>query len=161
MNAGQETISVGDYSAAKKQARGILSFNTAGLPDNAVITSVTLKLKGAGVVGANPFSALGNLLVDVRKGAFSNNAALQLGDFQAPASKNAVLTVKNTPVGGWYPGTMGAASYVYINKTGITQLRLRFARDDNNDLLSNYIRFYSGNSVLANRPKLIIKYYVP
>jgi hypothetical protein len=53
----------------------------------------------------------------------------------------------------------------YINKlttlSGLTQIRLRFKLDDNNNTVANYISFYSGNATLANRPQLIIEYYVP
>jgi hypothetical protein len=167
MNASQETLSVGDFSAAKKQVRSILSFNTSGLADTATLTSVRLQIKGAGLVGENPFFTLGNLLVDVRKGAFSNNAALQLTDFQAAAQKNSAMVIKNNPVGGWYTAALGAANFGTINKAGLTQFRLRFTKDDNNDSLSNYIRFFSGNCPVAgkcltsDRPVLIIKYHLP
>jgi hypothetical protein len=57
---------------------------------------------------------------------------------------------------------MPAANLAYINKLGLTQFRLRFTLDDNNDSISNYIRFYSGNAALASvRPLLIVKYYLP
>ncbi len=46
-------------------------FDTTGLPDNAVIQSVTLEIKQSGSpVGSNPFNILGALLVDIRKGTF-------------------------------------------------------------------------------------------
>jgi hypothetical protein len=32
-----------------------------------------------------------------------------------------------------------------INKTGTTQFRLRFQKDDNDDLAADYLKFYSGN----------------
>ena len=161
MNAIQPTFAVGDDNL-DRQGLSILSFNTAGLPDNAVIKSVTLKIRGAGVVGTDPFTTHGNILVDVRKGAFSGNAALQLQDFQALASRNGVLTMKNNPVGGWYSGAMGAANFAYINKTGLTQFRLRFAEDDNDDRASDYLKFHSGDcATAAYRPKLIVTYITP
>ncbi|MGE5250941.1 MAG: hypothetical protein ACM3QS_12115, partial [Bacteroidota bacterium] len=110
----------------------------------------------------NPFATLGNILVDVRKGAFSNNAALVLTDFQAAASKPAVMTITNNPVSGWYSKAMAAANFVYINKVGLTQFRLRFALDDNDDMSPDYLKFYSGNYATAvYRPTLIITYYAP
>lgn len=161
VNSAATTIPVGD-DAADRQYRAILSFNTANLPDNAVITGVTLKIKSGGLpVGTNPFSTHGKLLVDVRKGCFSNNCALQLTDFQAAASKLGVMPITNKPINGWYSGTMPKTGFAYINRTGVTQVRLRFALDDNDDLGADYLRFYSGNAIASVRPQLIIEYYVP
>jgi hypothetical protein len=104
-------------------------------------------------------------VVDVRKGAFSANTALQIGDFQAAASKNAVLSIPNNPVGGWYSKALSATCFSYINKTGVTQFRLRFSTDDNNNRIANYLAFFSGNSVPTvisdYRPVLIVSYSVP
>jgi hypothetical protein len=44
---------------------------------------------------------------------------------------------------------------------GLTQIRLRFKLDDNNNALANYLSLYSGNALAANRPQLVITYYVP
>jgi len=50
----------------------------------------------------------------------------------------------------------------YVNKTGRTQIRLRFTLDDNNNHANDFMNIYSGNaSVLADRPRLIIRYYLP
>jgi len=53
----------------------------------------------------------------------------------------------------------------FINKLatrgGVTQLRLRFKLDDNNNTVANYLSLYSGNAPTASRPKLILEYYVP
>ena len=131
------------------QYRGILSFNTAGLPDNAVVTQITLKVKKAGIFGTgNPFVTLGNILVDVRKGNFGL-AALQITDFQALPTRSGAFTIKNNPLaGGWYFGSLGTPANVLVNKTGNTQMRLRFTKDDNNNHLANYFTFFSGNSPL-------------
>jgi hypothetical protein len=161
MNAAAETLSVGD-GAHDEQGRSVLSFDTSSLPDNLQLTSAILKIKKQGVQGKDPFINLGNLLVDVRKGAFSNNAALQVTDFQALASKDAAMTILNNPVNGWYSRAMPPANLVYINKVGVTQFRLRFALDDNNDHIADYLRFYSGNAAtLSVRPVLSVKYYMP
>ena len=127
-----------------------------------MITSVTLKIRYAGFVGTNPFTTHGNILVDVRKGAFGEVQELELLDFQALADVNKWLVIKNAPVSGWYSGKVAASNLIYINKGGVTQLRLRFAKDDNDDLGMDYIKLYSGNCLTASyRPKLMITYYVP
>jgi alpha-tubulin suppressor-like RCC1 family protein len=161
MNSAATVFSLGD-DAQDRQYRLILSFGTSGLPDDAVITKVTLKIKKQGLVGTDPFTTHSNILVDVRKGAFGGNNALQLTDFQAAASKNAAGTIKNTPSSGWYPVTFNSSAFPYINLTGVTQFRLRFAIDDNNDHGADYLKFYSGNySSVSLYPLLVIQYYMP
>ena len=53
----------------------------------------------------------------------------------------------------------------YINKlapaSGLTQIRLRFKLDDNNNALANYLSLFSGNAPVTYRPQLLIWYYVP
>ncbi len=159
-NATETIFYIGD-DAQDRQYRAILSFDTSLLPDNAVITKVTLKIKLQGTVGTSPFTTHGNLLVDVRKGAFSNNAALQLADFQAAANKLGVGVISKTPVVGWYQKVWTSGIFLYINKAGLTQFRLRFAKDDNDDLEADYLKFYSGNAGDAYRPQLVVEFYVP
>ncbi len=159
LNSALTTFNAGD-DAANKQIRGILHFDTSALPDTAVITSVTLKVKKQGQVGVNPFTTHGNLLADIRKTFFGATADLVISDFQATASKSAAAAFGATPVSGWYTAIVGSASYPFINRAGTTQFRLRFTLDDNNDHGADYIRFYSGNAAATLRPQLIIKYYV-
>jgi hypothetical protein len=46
--------------------------------------------------------------------------------------------------------------------TGITQFRLRFEKDDDNDKIADIIAFYAGDEANALwRPVLGIEYYVP
>ena len=162
MDASGITLFVGDDNQ-DRQYRSILSFDTSSLPDGAVITEVTLKVKSNGIVGTNPFSILGGLLVDVRKGTFSGDPTLQAQDFQAWANVGSVGKVPNSPNNsGWYHKTWTTGILDYINKQGRTQLRLRFSTGDNDNLIADYIRFYSGNATTTTyRPQLIVQYYVP
>ncbi|MGE5248758.1 MAG: hypothetical protein ACM3QS_00965 [Bacteroidota bacterium] len=161
LDAGAATFVVGDDSA-DRQYRAILSFDTSALPDGAVITYAELRIRRAGLTGTDPFKTHGDLLGDIRKGSFSANAALQLSDFDAWANANAAIRITDNLVSGWYSGRVPAASLKLINKTGITQLRLRFARDDNDDRAADYLKFYSGNSTgAAVRPQLIVEFVMP
>ena len=160
MNSTSGVFFVGD-DAANRQYRGILHFNTSSLPDTAVITAVTLKLKLKGVAGTNPFTTHGGLVADIRQNFFGTSSALALNDFQAAASNMASATFGAAPVNGWYTAALGNAGIPYINRTGKTQFRLRFTLDDNNDKGADYIAFFSGDAVVANRPQLVIQYYVP
>lgn len=161
LNSSASNFRLGD-DAANKQYRAILNFNTSSLPDNAVITKVTLKIKKQGVVGTNPFAALGALRVDMRKPFFGAAVGLETGDFQAAAGKSAVATFGVTPIGAWYSAALNDAGKAYVNMVGITQFRLRFATNNNGNNVSDFMNFVSGNSITAtDRPTLVIQYYVP
>jgi len=160
MNSTATTFQLGD-DAANRQYRTLLSFNTAGLPDGAIISSVLLEIKQSGApVGSNPFNVLNNLLADIRMSKFGSAVSLQPGDFSTAAAATKVGTFGKTPVSGWYKAILNSAGRNNINRTGLTQLRLRFAMDDNNDLGADFMKFLSGNAA-SNKPVLIITYTLP
>jgi len=157
LNALATTFNLGD-DAYDRQFRAILSFKTASLPDTATIISVTLKIKRYSIVGTNPFTTHGNILVDIRSGPFGT-AGLQLSDFKAPASMDNVARFSNNPLAGnWYSVNINPTAFAYINKTGLTQFRLRFFTDDNDDMGADFLKFFSGDAAAASRPVLIIQY---
>ena len=153
-------LHIGD-DASNRQYRSILSFNTAGLPDNAVIHSVTLKIKKSGVAGTDPLTsnALGPFVADIKKGSFGASA-LEVGDFQATSSASAVANF--SPIdAGWYKLVLPASDFTYINRTGVTQFRLRFSSASNNNHVADYDSFYAGDSTAADRPILSVQYNLP
>jgi hypothetical protein len=147
--------------------RAVLHFSTINLPDNAVVTQVILMIKKQGVVGTDPFSTHQNISIDIRDGVFGGFGLIKIGalqatDFQASADKYSVGVIQNNPVGDWYWSTLDASAYPFINLVGVTQFRLGFQIDDNDDRDNDYLKFYSGNaSSNEDRPQLLIKYYVP
>ena len=159
------TFNVGD-DATKKQYRGILSFSTgAALPDNAVITKVTLKVKKQAASGTgDPFTLFQGMMVDMKSGFFGTAASLATSDFQLAAGKS-FGPFKPVPANGWYSFDLTPGKAIVnklANGSGLTQIRLRFKLDDNNNTVANYVKFYSGNYGTASlRPQLIIEYYVP
>ena len=162
MNSTATTLRVGD-DAADRQYTSFLYFNTTGLPDNAVIRKVTLRIMKQGIVGTDPFTTHGSLIADIKKGFFGL-ATLEITDFHATASKSNVgrfTAISSLP--GWYQLVMNAINYPYINVLGTTQFRLRFLTDDNNDNGADYVSFFSGEPTvgITNRPVLIIEYTVP
>ena len=159
-NNAATTFNLGD-NAANKQYRAILPFDTSSLPVGADITSVTLMFKYAGISGTNPFATHGKLLADIRAGAFSDDPILQLIDFQALAEKYMALSFTNTKISNWYSRSLIPDDFQDINVDGPTQFRLRFAKGDNNDFGADYLKIYSGNAGVANRPLLIIEYIDP
>jgi hypothetical protein len=161
LNATATTFNLGD-AVGNRQYRSILSFNTISLPDNAVITKVTLRIRKQLVVGSDPFTLLSVLRVDIRMPYFGTSAALLVGDFQAAVSRANVGTFSAVPVSNWYSAVLLSTAYPFINLTGTTQFRLRFLTDDNNNNAADYMKFFSGNYATATvRPTLIVEYYVP
>ncbi|MFZ1043449.1 MAG: hypothetical protein WCA79_15275 [Anaerolineales bacterium] len=161
LNGFATTFNVGD-DPANKQYRSILSFHTASIPDNAVITSAQLKIRLQGVVGTDPFTTFGNLLVDIHSGYFGNSIGLELADFSAPASPSTYQEHLSPLPYNWYGTNLSTASNLeLISKIGWTQFRLRFALATNNNKIADYDKFYSGNSPTGNQPQLIVTYYVP
>lgn len=164
-NSTGTTFLVGDNSA-KKQYRVIVSFNTSNLPDNAVITKVTLKLKKRGIVGSGTsITAFQGFMVDVKQGFFGTAATLENIDFKSAASKPLGPFMNPSLINNFYNFNLINAK-AFINKLttsgGLTQLRVRFKLDDNNNTTANYISFSSGNiTTAADRPKLMITYYIP
>jgi hypothetical protein len=162
INVSGGDLMLGD-DIANRQYRSILSINTAKIPNNAIITRATLQIRYHKQVGPNAFLALGKIIVDIRKGSFSNNAVLKASDFQAAASKAGIgslrVILRNSR--DWYYLNLSPTVFRYINKAGITQFRLRFQKDDNNDHMVNALAFCSGNASDFSRPVLIVEYHLP
>lgn len=160
LNKRATTFFVGD-DALNKQYKGILSFDTSPLPNNAVILYVQLKIKKQGVVGSDPFGTQGSFVSEICSGAFSNNASLQTDDFSASDSPGSVLDTFVALTPNWYATELHDANLALVNKAGLTQFRLSFSKDDNDDLHADYVAFYSGNSLSAYMPQLVVTYYIP
>ena len=60
----------------------------------------------------------------------------------------------------WSIGDL-AAALAQINKTGLTQFRLRFHKDDNDDNGNDYLNWHAGEAAAGSRPELIVIYDVP
>ncbi len=165
-NSTATTFNLGD-DQQDRQYRAILHFATSSLPDNAVITQVILMIKNQKVFGTNPFITHQNINVDIHKGYFGSSGflgfnSLDLADFQAPASQDSAGIIYNNPVSGWYWTLLDGSAYQFVDLQGVTQLRLRFQLDDNDDMAADYLSFYSGNAnSQADRPQLQVEYYVP
>jgi glucose/arabinose dehydrogenase len=158
-NAAGRLLMVGDTNQ-DQQIRSILSFNTTGLPDTAVITSAKLRIKKFSLTGADPFSSLGKLVADVGTPIFGSSPLLQSGDFQAGAGVNSCAVFSTAPVANWYSAGITAAGLAKISKTNNTQFRLRFTKDDNDNQLNNQVNFVSGNAN-GEKPELTVNYYIP
>lgn len=162
LNSTNTSFTLGD-NATNRQYRAILHFSTGGLPDTAIITGASIRIRRQGsITGTDPFLALGTLMVDVKKPYFGTGAGLANSDFEAAPGAAAVGSFSSQPVDSWYTANLNGAANSHINLTGTTQFRLAFSIEDNNDFGADTMFFTSGNaSTTAYRPELIIQYYVP
>jgi hypothetical protein len=161
INTAAQMIYVGDH-AANIQIMGMLSFDTSTLPDTANISSAKLRLTKYSLVGVDPNATLGALVFDIGNPFFGSGLGLALEDFAATATMNEAGQMPKTPAGALYIGPFVSGAFPSINKTGTTQLRLRFQTSTNNNNLANYLGFYSGDSLTVGyRPLLEIQYTLP
>lgn len=156
------TLDTGD-AGNDAQVISFLHFDTSTLPDNAVITGASLRLRLYGYSGTSPFGILGDLQVDIASPFFGQELALKTSDFTAPAGAANVGIVDPTLLANnWMASILQPSAFTFVNKLGTTQFRLHFALDDNDNLRNNLVRFYSGNATnAALRPALIVEYYIP
>lgn len=162
--ANASALRIGDQFVPSRlvepQLKSLVSFDTSTLPDSAVIQSATLKLTRGGLTGVNPFTTHSPCYVDVVTGSFNGNPALENADFQAAPTVAQVATMSN-PLsnGAQSTGALSASGLAAINKTGLTQMKVYFAIDDNDDSTTDAMGFYSGeNAVAANRPAIEVTY---
>ncbi len=100
------------------------------------------------------------------RGFFGTSTSLEARDFQTSASKGSLMPQSVGVLGSVYRVILPTDAFPWINvstsNAGLTQLRLRFKLDDNNDAIANYISFFSGDYATSSaRPTLVITYYVP
>lgn len=163
MNSTAPTFIVG-MDEASREYRSILHFNTGVLPDTAVVTSAILKIKKHSQVGLDPFIRWDGIRVNLSKPRFGTGMNLQLTDFEAAPSVPYIVAIFDpTPVGSVYSAVFDAPTTKDLNLTGSTQLRLGVITNTQGvPYQVSYDRFYSGDATAAaNRPSLVVEYYVP
>jgi hypothetical protein len=162
INTSATYFRVGD-TAKDQQIRGFISFDTSEIPDNATITSAQLHFKVNSWRG-EPFNKHGKLIVDMKSGGFAGNASLVPKDFQATATIPQTLSLSRQTIlsyVGWHIGAFSASESAMINKTGLTQFRLRWSKDDDDDGKADYYKFVSGSGPYMEQPLLVVTYTEP
>ncbi len=158
-NKGAAALRVGDDSD-DRQFKGIVSFETKDLPNDATILSATLRLRRGIVTGGDPFDTFGTCWVDVHFGGLGGSTDLAVGDFEAVADvpRSAALS---RPLGqdAWSEANLDLVGLSAINKEGATQLRVYFDLDDNDNSSRDSMGYYSGDHANeAYRPQLVVTY---
>ena len=160
-NSTSNVLLIGD-SATRQQYIGLLSFNTAAIPADAHIVSAELSLT-AFTTRNNP-GTLGDLVVDMRcpnKGSiYGPTSRAETPDFQTFSHLAEVANLGAAPANGGdsVSGFLGQAGINALNKGGLTQFKVRFEQEDNNDNFADYVSFFSGNEPAAvmMRPTLTV-----
>lgn len=124
--------------------RTILSFDTSSVPDGAVVTAATVTVTYSSSSGSPWTDPAGNtLVVDVKNGVFGAAATTEITDWSAAATASAAATIAAFTTGTRASSGFSAAGLGAINKTGRTQLRLRFSQ---NQTATNYVFIGEGAS---------------
>ncbi|MEM9557545.1 MAG: Ig-like domain-containing protein [Acidobacteriota bacterium] len=161
-NAGKNALRIGD-SRQDEQLKAIVSFDTSAIPDGAEVQSAILRLTRGGSRGGDPWTqpVFGALSIDVAPaGGFGGNAVLEDSDFEATAavSQSGTMSVVLNQ-GEVSEGSLDAAGRAAVDVAGVTQLRLAFAVDDDDDRSDDMAGFYPGeNGNASRRPALVIVY---
>lgn len=158
-------IRIGD-GIGTNQYVGILSFLTAGLPDNAVVWDATLQLTQDPATGSGNTSGLSFLIGDVKAPYFGSSSGLNVSDFEAAPDLSGDLAFGYAGSNIWHATTPGGeflpAAMQDISLTKTTQFKVRFLTKTNGDGVADFLSFFSGeNSTLANKPTLTLQYYIP
>ncbi len=164
VNSSGTTMRLGD-TTSKQSTRLILSFDTSAIPDTAVIDKAFVKLTRTSQAGTSPWSWVAQnsnpCRVDIRQGDFGGSATLATGDYAAaPSAGNVGRLLIPYSNGLVVIDELTATGNSYINKTGRTQFKVRMEQQDNNDAVSDYVEFGTGNNgTAANRPVLEVWYH--
>ncbi len=124
-----------------KYNRSVYSFDTSSIPDGATVTRAYVKVTYSTISG-DPWASPANntLVVDVKNGTF-NAAAIETADWSSSPTASAVATIAKLTSGTKNSSDFDAAGLAAINKTGKTQLKLRFS---SNQTATAYIGLTEG-----------------
>ena len=146
-NADGSSPAVGTYSTLGigrgsdgKYNRAILSFDTSSLPDNATITRAYIVVTYSSRSG-DPWANGNSLVIDVKTGYFGSASTTETSDWAASPTASAVASIASFTSGTKQSTDFNSAGLSAINKTGKTQLKLRFV---NNQSSTAYIFIKEG-----------------
>ncbi|WP_139377117.1 extracellular catalytic domain type 1 short-chain-length polyhydroxyalkanoate depolymerase [Halobacillus hunanensis] len=145
---GEEHIKVGDKGMYNTDTyRGVLSFHTDRLPEN-TIQSAKVRLYVKDKEGLVP-----SIRVDINRGVLGSSAAIEQSDYRATPSKNNSVTFSTQTLKNYIEFQIPPEDLTFINKNGITQLRLRAITES--EFNQDWIEFYGGEHT-TSAPQLIV-----
>jgi hypothetical protein len=134
--------------------QGMLAFDTSGIPDAAVISSIKLKLKVTGIRGISPTKRGEHVMVDICR-----PAALALPSMQSHYCVSNAAVLDRIPSAGWYFVEIRLEALQSINLEGETQFRLRLDRLPR--AKRSYLTIEGGGADQVGAPVLVIRYSLP
>jgi hypothetical protein len=144
--SGTSGIRLGDNGIASY--RGLLTFDTAAIPDGAQVTRASLYLVRSAGTGTNPFAsaAHGPAGIDVIRGTFGA-PEVEPSDALAPADAlDAGDVIGSARTNGHAIRIdLGAAGLAALNDAGLTQFRVSFPAIGSGTT-SDYITFHDGEA---------------
>ncbi len=169
VNTKAQTFDVGD-GADNWGRRGIISFDTSSIPDDATITAARIRLTRATVAGTP--TALGSLHLDMGGNSILARAAggaiigssslVEPTDYDlAAAGQLDIASSFPFPSGNGHTtfAEIDSSFLGGISPTGLTQFRVRFTMENDADNGADFISFYSGEAGSTVRPELIVEFY--
>ncbi|MGA7192397.1 MAG: hypothetical protein WBW94_02120 [Anaerolineales bacterium] len=154
-----ETSLVAGESLEGKQYRSILAFDTSGLPEQATITSVKLKLKVTGVTGFNLVNHQDRLKLDLcasRGLEASRHLKIELSN--GLTCLDNVGSFEKNINDGWYTVDLDQDAIHSFDLRGIARFRLRISNVENMRAERAYVLFDRGISDSSNGPILLVRY---
>ena len=121
--------------------RALLSFQTSTIPDGATIVRAYVTVRyssGSSDPWANP--AGNSLVVDVKNGCFGS-CVTETTDWAAAPNTSAIATIAKFTTGAKDSSNFSSGGLSAVNKTGKTQLKLRFSQNQSS---TAYIFIQSG-----------------
>lgn len=112
--------------------RGVLSFDTSALPDNAQLTRAYVTVTVRSTVGDPWASPAGNqLTVGVNSGCLGGSCATEADDWAASPTTASAATIAKRTSGQARSSDFSPAGLAAIDESGTTQLKLQFAEFQN------------------------------
>jgi len=155
-NAAQPGIQAGQGS--NSDVSGLVSFDTSAFGSG--VTAVNGKLRLKQYTTNAGFDALGACIVDIRKGRFNDNAALEAADFDAMETDMDVtpdVELTGVDSGNWVEAELDPDYISDINTMDRTQFRLWFPHAQGAG--EQLVGWHSGEST-GNEPHLVLQYTV-
>jgi hypothetical protein len=156
-DSGNNSVRLGDYSG-KQSYRTILSFDTSSIPAHYKVQSARIQMTRGAESGQNPFDWPATCNIDIANPSFGA-VALEDSDWQALGDAVAVASFTADPGAESIMTStdFNADGRANIRRDGTTQLKVYFTTLHNNDSISDYLGFYSGEAIITKQPKLIIE----
>ena len=144
-----------------QQFKGILSFDTQSLPDNAIVNKASLFIRRKASMGDNPFdgSPFGAPSIDIKNGTFGNTG-IEASDFNELADELDVGCFIGDAKEDNYTIRIDltADAFAHFNTTGTTEFVLHFKSPSSTNGSTD---FYNGDHPWLSAPYLDLFYTVP